>query len=157
MQLIYSLNVKPQNSRDRKAEQLSDSWMRGKVKVLETIPVSPSITKRELAQIDSTPKLNVIEDDVQALLDAIQVMRSEKEASTQDAAVMDRFEHCVNQVLHSLKLKASTRLRRNRNELSTLVNTYGEEIFVEVCNALGVGAAEVLPKLEEWKAPYLPT
>lgn len=52
MQLIYSLNLRPQNERDRKAERLADNWMDGKVKVLETIPV-PTITKYHLAQIQA--------------------------------------------------------------------------------------------------------
>ncbi|WP_413791218.1 MULTISPECIES: hypothetical protein [unclassified Pseudomonas] len=143
MQLIYSLNLKPQNNRDRKAEQLADDWMKGKVKVLETIPV-PTITKRELAQIEATPKLDVIEDDVQSLLDAIQVMRSEKAAPTLDAAVVYRFKHCVSQVVHSLKVGAARRLQRNRGELSTLVSTYGEEPLLKVCHDLNVNPAEVV-------------
>ncbi|ABA75226.1 hypothetical protein DOZ69_13980 [Pseudomonas fluorescens] len=117
--------------------------MNGKVKVLETIPV-PIITKRELAKIEATPKLDVIEDDVQSLLDAIQVMRSEKAASTQDAAVMDRFKHCVSQVVHSLKVGATKRLQRNRGELSTLINTYGEEPLLKVCHDLNVNPADIL-------------
>lgn len=143
MQLIYSLNLRPQNERDRKAERLADNWMDGKVKVLETIPV-PTITKYHLTQIQATPKLDVIEDDVQSLLDAIQVMRSEKAASTLDAAVVDRFKHCVSQVVHSLKVGATRRLQRNHGELSSLINTYGEEPLLKVCHDLNVNPAEVV-------------
>lgn len=61
MQLIYSLNLKAQNERDRKADRLADDWLRGKRTVKESLkPVEPEI-----------------DDELQAFLDAIEAMQTQ--------------------------------------------------------------------------------